>query len=55
MIKMSLRDWFAGQALASFPVDADFRKPTDTHERDKARAKSAYRIADAMLEERENK
>ena len=44
---MSLRDWFAGQALAGLmtwrsPLDA----PSD-------RARAAYRTADAMLAERE--
>jgi hypothetical protein len=38
---MSLRDWFAGQALASFVPDTPQNK-----------AEAAYAIADAMLAER---
>ncbi len=40
---MSLRDWFAGQALAT----------QEPHWSPKLRAKSAYEIADAMLAERD--
>lgn len=44
-VGMSLRDWFAGQALAgwlaSFPVDAAVKVPNV--------ASFAYEIADAML------
>lgn len=39
---MSLRDWFAGQALASFVPDTPQNK-----------AEAAYAIADAMLKARE--
>lgn len=41
---MTLRDWFAGQALAGF-CSIDSGTP-------EADAKMAYRIADAMLEAR---
>lgn len=40
---MSLRDWFAGQALAVIP--GDIADPEDL-------ARDAYRIAAAMLDER---
>jgi hypothetical protein len=42
---MSLRDWFAGMALNSFPTTSDL-------ERDATRA---YEIADAMLMRREKR
>jgi hypothetical protein len=42
---MSLRDWFAGQALVSLPVRGGIVTPIDV-------AADAYRIADAMLVER---
>lgn len=42
---MSLRDWFAGRALAG--SDCDSYSPAST-------AECAYRVADAMLEERKN-
>ena len=44
---MSLRDWFAGQALAS--MMRDFGKLTDSYEQI---AGHAYCVADAMLAER---
>lgn len=43
---MTLRDWFAGQALAHIP------ELLDAHEKNKAEwviAEWAYRIADAMI------
>lgn len=52
---MSLRDWFAGQALSGMEVHPDARHhPTANDEafsNEMARiyARSAYRIADAML------
>ncbi len=46
---MSLRDWFAGQALAGYLSDPDI---VTTGEAVKAIAKAMYRVADAMLEER---
>ena len=44
---MTLRDWFAGQALAGMAAtdDADSRFYSDL-------ARSAYRYADAMIEAR---
>ena len=44
---MSLRDWFAGQALTK--LACDFSHFTPEHA-----AKWAYRVADAMLEARKN-
>jgi hypothetical protein len=43
---MSLRDWFAGQALSGMPLD--------NYDPDDA-AMDAYNIADAMLAEREKR
>lgn len=43
---MSLRDWFAGQALAGILADHTTNPTTD------AAAGHAYRFADAMLAER---
>jgi hypothetical protein len=46
---MSLRDWFAGQALASMATAPDYTKgPSNA-----AVADRAYTIADAMLKARE--
>lgn len=47
---MSLRDWFAGQALAGHLASLN---PTAEHDPDSAAAfaRSSYRIADAMLAE----
>ena len=49
---MSLRDWFAGQALHSVILTCanDTREEGETRER--MFAKKAYAIADAMLEAR---
>ena len=41
---MSLRDWFAGQAMAGITSSSGFRPSTA--------AKEAYAFADAMLEKR---
>lgn len=48
---MSIRDWFAGQALAglSTATDADGQWQSDPS----GLAKESYAIADAMLKERE--
>lgn len=43
---MTLRDWFAGQALAGSPIFGDGYESA---------AKRAYEYADAMLAERERK
>lgn len=48
---MTLRDWFAGQALAG--LLADSKRPSEDTTNDVAA--SAYRLADAMLRERERK
>ena len=45
---MTLRDWFAGQALASMTVAPDYSKGPCNF----AMAERAYCIADAMLEAR---
>ena len=48
---MSLRDWFAGQALGSMTVPPDYSKgPCNA-----AMAERAFVIADAMLAERAKK
>lgn len=47
---MSLRDWFAGQALASMTVAPDYSKGPCNH----AMAERAYCIADAMLAARKS-
>ena len=47
---MTLRDWFAGQALASMGVEY-----TDSAECHASVAECAYRYADAMLKAREVK
>lgn len=53
---MSLRDWFAGQALAGMIANPDFGQPTDEARRlGKFASKAAtlcYELADAMLAER---
>lgn len=48
---MSLRDWFAGQALGltTFSCDAESEDGTICNAR--LHAEAAYRIADAMLAE----
>lgn len=43
---MSLRDWFAGQALAGMLADQTFDAPAEMM------AESSYRIADAMIRAR---
>jgi hypothetical protein len=47
---MSLRDWFAGQALAGLMAE-----PTDTPVATAKYARAAYIMADAMLKAREVK
>lgn len=44
---MSLRDWFAGQALAGFATDKDYDTLPGS-----SLARDAYAIADAMLAQR---
>lgn len=48
---MSLRDWFAGQALTGIMGDSGMR-PSNTEEFEHL-AKRLYSLADAMLAERE--
>ena len=50
-IGMSLRDWFAGQALVAL---AGFESWADPSSRPDSTARMAYTIADAMLKAREN-
>ena len=47
---MSLRDYFAGQALAGYSANSDFWKEL-THE---DTATAAYKAADAMMEARKS-
>ena len=51
---MSLRDWFAGQALGGVIASGDFLSPEGlfTGKGDEVMARAAYMIADAMLAER---
>lgn len=49
---MSLRDWFAGQALAAFGAWSPAPYTFTQEAADRVRAKRAYEIADAMLAER---
>jgi|SynMetStandDraft_2_1070026.scaffolds.fasta_scaffold05127_5 hypothetical protein len=46
---MSLRDWFAGQALSSIPLRSWDHVGSTDQERIEAWAKCAYLTADAML------
>jgi hypothetical protein len=48
---MTLRDWFAGQALAGLCADGNLRIPPDKIWPD-AVAEYAYGMADAMMEAR---
>ncbi len=53
-VGMSLRDWFAGQALAGiWAGDAPVYAHKLAESNLEARAKTAYAMADAMLAERE--
>lgn len=49
---MTLRDWFAGQALASVPLRAWDHVGENDEDRIKAWARCAYMAADAMLAEK---
>ena len=42
---MTLRDWFAGRAMAAYCGSAEWREDTTQEQT----AKAAYRMADAML------
>lgn len=54
---MTLRDWFAGQVLPAMATDEQIKYLAQSHvmadEWPTALAKDAYRIADAMIAERE--
>lgn len=59
---MSLRDWFAGQALAGLSAshelllsNHDLVKEFGTSGIDKLQASKAYRLADAMIAQRNKK
>jgi hypothetical protein len=49
---MSLRDWFAGQAMAGVIPTCNMDTREDGETREMLFARKAYRIADAMLEAR---
>lgn len=51
---MSLRDWFAGQALPECVLLSSNIHRTQTLPWTNAAVKAAYEIADAMLKEREH-
>ena len=48
---MSLRDWFAGQAVSAIPL-RDWSEVPGDYEKIEAWAKAAYAVADAMIAER---
>jgi len=50
---MSLRDWFAGQAIGGLITGRDWSFIPDAHEKMTAWARAAYSVADEMLAERE--
>jgi hypothetical protein len=53
---MSLRDWFAGQAMAAIITHNPPRRGGDpVDDEDMARARGAYSYADAMLAAREGR
>lgn len=54
---LSLRDWFAGQALAGFSATVSanglkLMQPEPTYPIERSYAVAAYRLADALLAER---
>jgi len=50
---MSLRDWFAGQALCGIMGNSEHRDPLDNTESGcRVAAEHAYKVADAMIAER---
>lgn len=50
---MTLRDWFAGQALASIPLRRWEQNGIEDEEIITKWARCAYLVADAMIKERE--
>jgi hypothetical protein len=52
---MSLRDWFAGMAMMGICSNPDESAPTWTSSRHDVIAKSAYSLADVMMEFRKSK
>ena len=50
---MTLRDYFAGQAISSIPLRSWDHLEGDDMDRIRAWAKCAYLVADAMLDERD--
>jgi len=52
---MYLRDWFAGQALASVPLRAWDQQIPEDQDKIEAWAKLSYAIADALLAERDKR
>lgn len=50
---MSLRDWFAGQALASLLADYDSRHGIPPYDFMRHCAAAAYKVADAMIAARD--
>lgn len=50
---MSLRDWFAGQAVGALIAGRDSSFIPDAHEKMAAWARAAYSVADEMIAERE--
>ncbi len=56
--EMSLRDYFAGKALEGILANPEIEKWEQIHEKEdgiylQALAKTVYKIADAMIEQRE--
>ena len=49
---MSLRDWFAGQALTGLLASVAGSPPSARQTQNAIWAREAYRLADAMLKER---
>jgi len=52
---MSLRDWFAGMAMMGICSNSDESAPTWTGSRHDVIVKSAYSLADVMMEFRKSK